>query len=248
MSSSNPLISCICVTHRKPALLARAVRCFAAQTYQHKELVILFEDNDLSTLAFLAEMQPEDNIKLICIQGEPKKTLGELRNLAVRAATGEFICQWDDDDWYHMERLEYQHQVICETKVSGCLLTRWLVYDSSSGRAFLSNRRRWEGSIMCRKEVFTGRKYEHKVRGEDTDIIEYLHENNHLVYIDDRPDLYVYIYHGNNTWGVDHFSKIFEKSMELAGYSSLIANILDSEYSPEECRAFINSMELGLHE
>ncbi|MET3878895.1 glycosyltransferase family A protein [Chitinophaga sp. OAE865] len=248
MLSSPPLISCICVTYRKPDMLARAIRCFVSQTYTNKELVILYEDHDLPTLHFLAWLPQDDRIKLVCVNGSPKKTLGELRNLAVLAADGEFVCQWDDDDWYHMDRLTHQYHAICNSQASGCLLTRWLVFDKQTGKAFVSNQRRWEGSIMCRKTIFCARKYDHKAKGEDTDVIDYLHNNQHLTYIDDRPDLYLYVYHGSNTWGVDHFSKIFEASRELTDYSAVFGRILNNEFSPEECLMIINDMEFGLIE
>ena len=46
MQQSVPLISCLCVTRARVALLNRAVRCFLDQSYPHIELVILFESDD----------------------------------------------------------------------------------------------------------------------------------------------------------------------------------------------------------
>jgi len=52
-----PVISCICVTRKKPALLERAVRCFLIQSYQQKELVIVYEDDDQVTIDHIGNME-----------------------------------------------------------------------------------------------------------------------------------------------------------------------------------------------
>ena len=111
MNHEYPLISCICVTYRKPALLERAIRCFESQTYPNKELVILYEDHDEPTVTYITGHTFSPGIRCICTPGNPKKTLGELRNIANNAAKGEFLCQWDDDDWYHPSRLTFRARV-----------------------------------------------------------------------------------------------------------------------------------------
>lgn len=237
-----PLISCLCVTYKKPLLLKRAIACFEAQTYRNKELVILYEDHDTETRQFLRTCPLSSRVKLVCVPGTPKKTLGELRNIAIQAAHGDFVCQWDDDDWFHRDRLTYQYNTIVDNKVNGSLLTRWVTFDGHEKKAFVSNRRRWEGSVLCRKSLFALKAYEKKEKGEDTDVIEYLCEHNHLACIEDMPFLYVYVYHGKNTWSFNHFSGIFRASRELAGYSGMIKNILDETYNAEESAVLLNSI------
>ena len=53
-SISLPLISCICITRNRPGYLSKAIVCFKQQTYPNKELVILYEEDDLLTAAFFA--------------------------------------------------------------------------------------------------------------------------------------------------------------------------------------------------
>lgn len=79
-------------------------------------------------------------------------------------------------------------------------------------------------------------------KGEDTDVVEFLVRHNHLVCIEDMPFLYVYVYHGKNTWNFNHFSKIFRASQELTGYSDIIENMLDGIYSHEESAELLNSI------
>jgi glycosyltransferase involved in cell wall biosynthesis len=244
MSDAMPLISCVCLTRRKPALLSRAIDCFLQQTYLNKELLILYEDDDAATEEFVHESLPsESGIRLIRVPGHPKTTLGELRNVAIRNARGEFVCQWDDDDWYHIRRLEEQYDKIVEEGGYGSIMTRWLVFDSLTMKAYISNKRLWEGSILCRKSVLQLKVYEDKELGEDTATIEYLERMDYLRFLNETPGLYIYVYHGNNSWSYDHWSAIFRCSTELpAKDSEAIADILQGNCSISEGALLIDGI------
>jgi glycosyltransferase involved in cell wall biosynthesis len=230
---TRPTISCVCVTRGKPALLKRAVECFKAQTYEQKELIILFEDDDYSSRE-ICEQLDSLFIKVVEVGTSPKMSLGVLRNIAIEKASGEFICQWDDDDWYHSKRLEIQIKTLQEANYPGCILTNWLVFDEVHQKSFISNPRLWEGSILCRKEVLGEKLYSDAIAGEDTEVLEYLYEKNYLVGLD-NPTLYIYVHHGQNTWGRDHCEFIFKCSTKIEGATNnLIAGILKQQYGPLE--------------
>jgi glycosyltransferase involved in cell wall biosynthesis len=77
------------------------VRCFVEQTYLPRELLILNEGEE--TIGVEA-----GNIREIRIEKVATRTLGDLRNLALELAYGDWLIQWDDDDWYGPERIEAQ--------------------------------------------------------------------------------------------------------------------------------------------
>jgi len=229
-----PCISCVCVTRKKPALLQRAINCFAAQTYGHKELVIVFEDDDNLTAGFIEKnrLQWQKNIRVVCVKTTPKISLGRLRNLGIKAAEGQYICQWDDDDWYHKDRLLTQYNALVAANRDGAIMTRWLVFDTVTRKAYISNQRVWEGSILCEKNTLQSQSYADVAIGEDTPTIEWLVSKNCLRFIENTPGLYIYVYHGGNTWHYAHWQHIFECSTELsAHHSSIVAAILSGEYS-----------------
>nr|WP_199161501.1 glycosyltransferase family A protein [Elizabethkingia sp. ASV34] len=220
------LISCICVTRNKLELLKKSIICFNNQTYLNKELIILYEDDDVETLEYLESATFSENILLIKEQFFPKKNLGELRNIAISQSNGDFFCQWDDDDWHHPLRLEIQFSYLTK-EVVGCILSRWTVYDYTTQKAYLSNSRAWEGSILCRKEIFDKFKYEDKSVGEDTSFIRQLLNSYPIQIVNRLPFLYFYTYNSKNTWGQAHFEKIFESSLELSvEQSAFISKIL----------------------
>ena len=244
MNSQPPLISCVCVTRRKPELLARAIECFSAQTYPNKEMIILYEDDDPATAAFVAAGFPADSgVRLFRVPAYPKIALGELRNLAVRIARGEFVCQWDDDDWYHMRRLEEQYVKLFEEGRHGSIMTQWLVFDSLTSTAYVSHVRLWEGSILCKKSILQLKAYEDKPLGEDTATIEYLARIDCLHFLAETPGLYIYVYHGSNTWNYDHWCAIFRCSTALsAADSQVISDILKGRYSVCDGSRYIDSI------
>jgi len=241
---SFPLISCICITRGKPGMLSRVIRCFYAQSYQNKEMIIVYEEDDHATAAFVSNHNHLGaNIQLVKIPAAPRMTLGALRNKGISAANGDFICQWDDDDWYHMNRLTCQYHAMLQQGADGSVLTRWLVFNEVSGKAYLSNRRLWEGSILCRKERIQQKAYENITRGEDTVVIEHLVSTGCLHLVEDVPELYIYVYHGGNTWHSSHWDFIFTSSTDLADKCSRhINDILNEEYSVETASLMLNEL------
>lgn len=232
---STPLISGLCVTRGKPHMLHRAITCFEEQTYPNKQLVVVYEDDDCKTQAYLKSRSWSAEYKLLQIQVLPvKKTLGELRNLSVSSADGEYVCQWDDDDWYDSDRMSVQMEHIRESGLPACILSRWVVFDSVSQKAYISNRRLWEGSILCRKDIMQQKPYPELSIGEDTAVIDYLAQHKLLAIIEDMPELYIYIYHGGNTWQQQHFTQIFNASMLLGPEDcEQVRNVLEMDSGPD---------------
>lgn len=205
---ADSLISCLCVTRGRVALLGRAVGCFLEQTHAQRELLILFESDDAATRDYVATLA-DQRIRGIEVPVSPKQTLGSLRNLAVAAARGRYVCQWDDDDWYHRDRLSEQLSALRASGRPACVLSRWTCLDAESRRAYLSPHRAWEGSILVERGAMVA--YPNLARGEDTVAIEALAERQQL-HLLDRPELYVYTFHSRNTWGRTHWAALLDRS------------------------------------
>jgi len=230
---NNEVISCVCVTKGDPALLKRSMACFRAQSYRNTELVIVFETGGDDHLSLQWAEGP--GVRLVPVSASPRVSLGELRNTGIRAASGQLICQWDDDDWHHADRLKDQYAAMLRSGRNGSILSRWTVFDSVHQRAFISNKRLWEGSVLCRKSILQAKPYADKHLGEDTDTIDYLASRGELYVMDAAPALYIYIYHGSNTWHYAHWKNIFACSRELpAPATERISRILTGEYQVGE--------------
>jgi hypothetical protein len=134
--------------------------------------------------------------------------------------------------------------VIKASGMPACLLFHWLMYDERTGKAYVSNRRPWEGSLLCKKSLLGGDLgYEEVVRHEDTYLIRELFKRS-LLFPVMMPKLYIYVYHGHNLCTREHWEKIFSASTELSAEStSIIKNILDGKYSGAEAARMLDGIE-----
>jgi len=94
--NGTPLVSCLCVTERRPAFTPWLRWCYARQTWPRKELVVI----DSSP----RPMSPAANdVRVIAV---PDGTnVPAKRNVALGAAQGDYIAWFDDDYWQHPARL-----------------------------------------------------------------------------------------------------------------------------------------------
>ena len=209
-------------------MLIQAIKCYEDQNYPNKELVVCFPKNDKATKEILVSHLHPDG-KYIQIERPDDESLGNARNRAIMKCTGSYICMWDDDDWYHSSRLSFQFnsmQIVGE-RFQGSVLSRILLYDATKEEAYYSFSYTWDGTIMCRKELLLQNQYANRNAGEDTHVITFLSARKLLHKIEDAPFLYVYIYHGENTWGYDHFQHFLTKSHKLDNHTTaaLIATL-----------------------
>jgi glycosyltransferase involved in cell wall biosynthesis len=238
-----PLISCLCITRNSINLLQRAINCFKAQTYPVREMVIIYESDDLHIKNYL-ETVSDDNIFYYEVPSSPKLPLGTLRNISVEKCSGTYFCQWDDDDWYAANRLEAQYEAIVKNCKAASMLSYWLMFDSHTHSAYLSSFRLWEGSILCLKSVIDDEvKYASLEKSEDTAVLKQLIQGNYIFPVI-KPNLYIYVFHGNNTWNYDHFNIFYRKSLRLSpAASDLIGDILEEKYSVEHATLLLNESE-----
>lgn len=217
-----PTISCLCVTRGNTRLLQRAIHCFRSQTYSCKELIVIHQgvemvqDGRISEPLVMEQLRNSRNYYIL--EELPGLTLGELRNRALELATGDLVAQWDDDDWYHPERLERQFAVTEKQAIPSCLLSRWLVFDETSGKLYRSFERRegWEGSMLVSREAARRVGYPPVAKSEDSSFMQQYQRRYGCELLDD-PELYIYCYTGKNTWDRAHWEMIFQRSTEIVG-------------------------------
>ena len=100
--ANGPLASCIMPTRDRPDFIPMAIELFQAQSYAHRELIIV-DDGERP----VRDLLPADD-RIRYLRLERRVSLGEKRNLACQQSNGEFVLHWDDDDWYGPNRLATQ--------------------------------------------------------------------------------------------------------------------------------------------
>ncbi|MDX2477812.1 MAG: glycosyltransferase family A protein [Gammaproteobacteria bacterium] len=214
----------------------QAINCFIRQNISPIELIVLHDSGDLyhTELQLLIEDYKDANIHIY--QESAAHTLGWLRNRSVELSSAELICQWDDDDFSHPERLKAQYEMLQAEGTDFCFMTdqlhlftkqRFLFWDDWSSRQPPFDL--IESTVLAKKNLLG--KYLDLTRGEDTAIIEHISANQHKVSrLSGMGWLYIYVFNGKNTWGFDHHSAISMryhlKAAELLDHEDLLMSEL----------------------
>lgn len=211
MKNDLPKVSCLMVTANRLHLMKRAIHCYNQQTYSNKEIVIV--DDGEQDLSEALSMVPPSELKYIKLEPESGNVLGTLRNISLENATGKYIAQWDDDDWFHPDKLRIQIQFLEEGYDVCCL----------PGAIMHLNKKEFvhkpyvgmlpngvPGSIIHRKNPEI--RYPDTRRAEDTVFLEKWSNHRYKILPEKYCYLFVRCYHGNNTWEVEHFLRRIKNS------------------------------------
>lgn len=161
-------ISCLMPTRGRHHLLPRALQCFLAQDVADAELVIVSEDGVPDTLA--AALAGGRVRHVPC---PPGLTLGAKRNLACRAARGDILVHWDDDDWQSPQRLQRQLAALEQPGVRLCGSGRVYFHELDGHRAWLYQyrgpRRPWVygATLAFRRSYWQDHPFPDLAVGED---------------------------------------------------------------------------------
>lgn len=214
---THPLISCICVTQNRSALLLKAIVSFDTQNYPNREMVISYPKHDLGTKQLIDEILQVSDLRIVRVEREGNESLGTARNNAIAECNGDYICLWDDDDWYHARRLAHQYNTMLTNRKfrEASILTRVMLFDTNTQQGYLSFPYLWCGSLLCRKDHILKHPFANSDVAEDIPVIKYLESRKLLHYIADSAFLYLYVYHGENALSYFHFSYYLKKSEQL---------------------------------
>lgn len=201
----NPLVSCVMVTGKDPSrrpLALASIQSFLGQTYEPRELVIVNTGQPLLTTALAADKRLREH----CLrQGD--KRLGDLRNDGLCLAQGEWIAQWDDDDWFHPARLEYQ---MAQRRTGHAVLLLWQVRVSLPRRCGFALRydRPDEGIPGTVLHPRLEGWYQGVGKHEDSRFLNDHFGPRRVLLENDRepygPALSLRLWHGANTWNEKH--------------------------------------------
>lgn len=211
-----PMISCLMVTRDRLALAKRSIRCFADQSYPNRELVIVCENNEWYRRAL--ERQVADlGIQRFCfVSADAGAPLGRLRNQSLQAASGAIVCQWDDDDGSHPDRLMVQAEHMFSQNARACFLTDHLQFleqdrllswiDWTMDGQISDERQLFPGTVMMFKDARFSypESGPYARRGEDSALLNQLCQTVPIARLSGMGHLYLYQFHGRNTFPKEH--------------------------------------------
>lgn len=117
-----PLVSCIMPTANRQKFIPSAINYFLSQDYLNAELIII--DDGIESVLPLIPNHP----KIRYFYSAPLGTIGVKRNYACDKAQGEFIINFDDDDWYASDWISKQIEALTTSNADITGLNKVIFY------------------------------------------------------------------------------------------------------------------------
>jgi O-antigen biosynthesis protein len=192
-------------TYDRPSFVLQAVGMFQAQDYPRRELIIV----DDAPRSRLQRLLPADE-RIRYVRSPRRESIGNKRNRACHSARGEFIAQWDDDDWYGPGRLSAQLAPLLARRADITGLTAPAFLDISSARCWTVtpglHRRLFlddvaAGTLAYRRQLWNRWiRYPNTSLGEDAAFLTGARRRGARLERVDGHGLFVYVRHNRNSW------------------------------------------------
>lgn len=250
MSPNNePKVSCLVVTADRRDFLRRSLTCFINQTYANKELIIV--DNGLENVERLIDEFNIADANYIRVAPSSGQVLGDLRNISLQYATGDYITCWDDDDWYHPDRIQTQVKIL-QNGYDACCLSGSLVHvnwNRFTNHPYRGTLKTGVPSTIMHKKNDQIR-YPSWRKKEDSQYLKKWQKQKYIKLPTSYSYLFIRCFHGDNTWGRNHFLRRIRNSpksmLEYVWYSKIKNNLFEHpkfDLTTKEREAFEMFME-----
>jgi glycosyltransferase involved in cell wall biosynthesis len=203
-------VSCVVPTFNRRRFVPQAVRLLARQDYPHLELVVV-DDGTEPVEDLLGGFPRVRYVRL----GE-RATIGRKRDIAVEAASGEIVVQWDDDDWYAPHRVSRQVMEIIRGCVDVTGIGINLMLDVRSMRFWSVREHEAEAPLFAPPDILAAGTlafptelwrraggYPNLSIGEDVGMVQRFADVGARVAAVSNRAAYVYVRHGRNSWRFD---------------------------------------------
>ncbi len=97
LGTEQPAVSVLTPTMR-PENVAHCLENFRRQGYENRELILILNNAEFDVDAIRRDVESIPNAQVIHVEG--RTTLGDCLNRGVEAASGKYVAEMDDDDYY----------------------------------------------------------------------------------------------------------------------------------------------------
>jgi glycosyltransferase involved in cell wall biosynthesis len=209
------------VTHDRGRLAEQAIQSYAAQRWSRRELVIVTDGPTAARDALAGHVRTMGigGVRFI-VPAASGLPLGALRNLALSSADGDVVCQWDDDDCSHPDRLGRQLAAMTERGARASFFTdhlQWIEPDRAlswidwtAGGRVRGHRAMAPGTLMAFRDAPLRYPEEGPLarRGEDSALLNTLYRDVPITALAHEGYMYLYRYHGTNTFPESHHRRM----------------------------------------
>lgn len=111
-----PLVSVIVTTYNRKDLLTVTLNSILNQTFQDFELIVV---DNFSNYDFFSHIDSFKSVKIIPFQNANNGVIAINRNYGLKHAKGKYVAFCDDDDVWHLDKLEKQLAILEQSENSG---------------------------------------------------------------------------------------------------------------------------------
>jgi glycosyltransferase involved in cell wall biosynthesis len=191
------LVSAIMPTRGRQKWAAQAVRCFLAQTYPCRELIVWDDADDPS---FPDGLPADGHVEYV--RETARLKISQKRNRCAGMALGDVILHWDSDDWSAPERMADQVVRLEETGKAVTAYHAMYFYDEATDRAYRYRGAKGVGigtSLAYLQTWWTGHPFDERLDTEEDNRFLRQAEAQHQLITADADRLMVARIHAGNT-------------------------------------------------
>ena len=148
----NPLISVVVPAYKVENYLEKCIGSIIAQSYGNLEIIIVEDGSPDGTAKLCDALAAKDN--RIRVIHKENGGVSQARNTGIAAATGEYICFVDGDDWVEPDMCE---KALAAMKKHGADVVMWSYLreykDRSAPKLIYSGERVFEGEELKRRLI-----------------------------------------------------------------------------------------------
>lgn len=214
------------VTKGRCEYIKYSIKCYIKQNYENKNMVLVSQGNKEQNDLIESYVKSIGRNDIYYISAPEDLNLGTMRNISVELSTGDFICQWDDDDLYHPERISTQYNVLRQdNNLVASAYCDFIKYYKTNATAYwcdwsgerIPTHQFLPGSIMFDKKVFGMFSSFYPQNGQQCYVEEDLNVLGKLLTKGDIGRVwsgwhYIYQYHGSNVYDLNHHNLTLDTS------------------------------------
>lgn len=214
------------MTKDRPKLLRGSIRSFINQTYTNKNLLIVSQSTIEINKMIKRQIAEHNRSDIRLIEVSRDLSLGEMRTCGAYEASGDIVCQWDDDDFCNPKRLSTQYAALIKNKAIVSAYGSHLHFYKAAKEVYYIDwatepgedwRRCLSGTMMFFKKIsnqYLGivDNFPKAMKHHGTEDLGFI-QKSFLEYpytIVSQGYQYVYVYHGNNICSEEHHQGFVE--------------------------------------
>lgn len=124
IAKDSPKVTVIVPAYNAEKTIRTALDSFLSQTWTNLEILVVDDCSTDGTVEVVKEYEMKDS-RVRLIKAETNQGPYVARNLALKAAIGDFVTCNDADDWSHPEKIEIQAKHLIKNSIFLANISRW---------------------------------------------------------------------------------------------------------------------------